>query len=342
MVYNQREIDSFDQKLWRSERTVLNNRLSIFCQNNKISFFPRITLQEIEVCKYDTIITTWLFDLMPNLTFWQDADQLCKKFGKRIFVITDNLVDLNNLECVEFHAYVELMGMTASYDANDFVESVPSRLYNCFIQRADSIRQSWFYFLYHLELLDKGYVSLLMKHLTGQSNLTGKALFDHIHYSYKLDRLPHFERAFQATRNLIPFRNFTESENLLPLILDSKYSLVLETYSTEDDQGIYCFTEKTLRTIQFPSIPLLFVQKNGISRLKNLGFVIGDHLDELDNQHWIQRQQMLLEILKNESIDYNWKKLYNNCKINQTLLQTYKNKYQKDNFFDKLFDRTKK
>jgi hypothetical protein len=76
--------------------------------------------------------------------------------------------------------------------------------------------------LHQNNLLDQGYVSLLMKQLISYSNLTGIDLFDYIHSHYRLDALPHFEQAYQNTRSQIPFRNFEEINNLLPYILDVK------------------------------------------------------------------------------------------------------------------------
>lgn len=338
--YNQQEVDSYDQLIWRNEREVLRSRIATFCANNKCSFSFDITLEAIQNSQHDVVILMWLFDLIPDFNFWQQADQKCKELGKKCFVVTDNILSFTDLDLIKFYSYPELLGVTASYSNVDSEPTSPTRLYNCFIQRVDSVRQSWFYFLYDNKLLDRGYVSLLMKQLA-DVDLTNQELFDYIHYNYQLDRLPKFHAAYQAMRPYVPFRNFEESNNLLPLIQDSKYSLVLETYATDDDYNAWCFTEKSLRTLQFATIPLLFMQKHSIQKLKELGFLIGNYLDHIDNETWIARQSLLLDILVQDSIDFVWHDLYNNSQYNRALLADWQRQYQKSNFFDNLFDKVK-
>jgi hypothetical protein len=230
------------------------------------------------------------------------------------------------------------LGVTASYGDVE-VTTYPTKLYNCFIQRVCPTRQSWFYFLHHYDLLDKGYVSVLMKQLSSYSNLTGQELFDFIHHKYQLNQLPHFEKSYQELRSKVPYRNFTETNNLLPLILDSKFSLVLETYALEDDTNHWCFTEKSLRSLQFPTISLLFLQKYGISKLRELGFEFDSIIDSIDALPWQQRQQQLLQFLINNSVDFDSKTLYNQSQHNRQLLKSWKTTYNNVNFFDNFFEK---
>jgi hypothetical protein len=340
MNYNQKEIDSFDQKFWRDERIRLYNLIQNFCARNNATFYhSKLSKRLVTYSSHDTIVFMLLFDQIPNFTFWNEINEVCQTAGKRVLVLCDNVIDSPALEFVEFFGYPKLLGVTASYTEPTFPADTHSRLYNCFIQRVDSVRQSWFYFLKHHNLLDQGYVSYLLKSTIEYSTLTGQELFDWIHTNYQLNGLPKFEQAYQELKNLVPYRNFEERGNLIPEILNSKYSLILETYALDDDFGLWCFTEKSLRTLQFPTIPLLFMQRNSIKVLKSLGFEVGNHLDELDSKSWHQRQQDLLTMLVEDSVDYRPQELYNQSLHNRQLLQTWKTEYQHPEFFDEFFNK---
>ena len=336
MKFNQQEIDSFDQHSWRHERTNLQTRLRTFCKSNDIAFSINVSVELIQRSKNSIIVNMLLFDLIPSYEFWRNINQICQQQGKMVLVVTDNILNFDNLSYVKFFSYTKLLGVTASYDDNLTIAK-PTKLYNCFIQRVDSVRQSWFYFLHQHDLLDRGYVSLLMKQLSDYNDLTGVELFDYIHHQYGLDALPHFEQAYQTVRSQIPFRNFKENNNLLPYILDSKYSVILETYAVDDDRDQWCFTEKSLRAIQFPTIPLLFTQRGGISVLKSLGLEIND-ATELDHLNWQERQQHLLKILVNDPIDFDVELLYNQSQHNRHLLRSWKTEYSRLDFFDVFFN----
>lgn len=279
-----------------------------------------------------------LFDLIFDYAHWQKINQVCAESGKALFIITDNILKFDDLEFVNFFSCPELLGITASSNV-PINNTSPNKLYNCFIQRVDSVRQSWFYFLHHHDLLDQGYVSLLLKQLTSYSSLTGKDLFDHIHQRHALYQLPHFEQAYQSLKNQVPYCNFVEEYNLLPLIQDSKYSLVLETYAVDDDRNQWCFTEKLLRSLQSTSFVLPFCQKGSVAILKSLGFQFNLDLDHLDQLSWHERQQQLLNFLINDTVDYDADMLYNTSLHNQQLLKSWKVRYQQPDFFDNIFNK---
>jgi hypothetical protein len=336
---NQPEINSSDQFIWRKERDILFARIQQFCKSNNIVFIHRFSVTSIENFKNSVFLYICLFDQVPDYNFWKNVNQLYQQQGKLLIVLTDNILKFDDLSCIKFFSCPTLLGITASYSDFKIKATNPTKLYNCFIQRVDSVRQSWFYFLYQHNLLDQGYVSLLMYQKQNYSKLTGVELFDYIHSHYQLNTIPHFEQAYQDTRSLIPFRNFVETDSLLPYILDSKYSVALETYACEDSQTQWCFTEKSLRSLQLPTIPLLFVQRGGIGVLKSLGFKINNAIDQLDDLHWQQRQQHLLRILIDDSVDFDIETIYNQSQHNQDLLQSWKLEYSKPEFFDELFDK---
>lgn len=339
MRFNQLEIDSFDQHNWRNERIALYSRVKNFSQANNILCLVNNSndVNIIQNSRSSVIIFMMLFDLIFDYNYWKNINNRLQQQGKIVLVVTDNILHFDDLPFVKFFSYPKLLGVTASYSNSLIQRNTPAKLYNCFIQRVDSVRQTWFYFLHQNNLLDQGYVSFLLKQETIYSSLTGQALFDYIHKEYQLNALPHFEEVYQKMRDQVPYRNFEENNNLLPQILDSKYSVVLETFATDDDRGQWCFTEKSLRALQFPSIPLLFVQRNGISVLKSLGFEINNSMDQLDHLPWQQRQQQLLQILVNNSIDIDANIMYNQCLHNRELLLSWKNEYNDPNFFNDLY-----
>jgi len=336
LIFNQSEIDSFDMHIWRNERRMLHGRVEKFCTQNKITFSQFALRKDIQLSRHKVIVWMWLFDPISDYEYWVKINQCCQQYDKTVLVLTDNIVNFANLSNVEFFSYPELLGITCS-NINVTVNTNPSKLYNCFIQRVCSVRQSWFYFLHFHGLLDKGYVSLLLKQLKTYSSLTGKELFDYNHHEFKLNQLPHFEKSYRELRDQVPYRNFTETNNLLPLMCDSKYSVVIETAATDDDKNKWCYTEKSLRTLQLPTIPLLFIQRQGISKLRGLGFefsAVADHIDQLP---WQERQQQILQILIHDTFDIDFKELYNQSQHNRGLLQSWKNSYNKENFFDNFY-----
>jgi hypothetical protein len=337
---NQLEINSIDQYNWRDERNRLHEQIKQFCYNNGVEFSHFCSTELIANSKKSVIVIMWLFDMIPSYKQWQDFNEQCRLHGKTLLVITDNIIQFDDLDFVNFFSYAKLLGVCASYSDIELpaTSQTPGKLYNCFIQRIDSVRQSWFYFLHHYNLLDKGYVSLLMYQLSDYSNLTGIDLFEYIHYQYQLDKLPKFQKSYIETRNQIPYQNFQELNNLIPLIQDSKYSLVLETYALENS-GCYCFTEKSLRDLQFPTVSLLFLQSGGIAKLNSLGIQTPLCLNSLDNLPWHQRQQELLKILVEDSIEFDYNLLYNQAMHNRELLQTWKCDYQKSDFFEDVFNK---
>ena len=339
-MFNQVEIDSVDQYDCRNQRQILLTQIKNFCVINDIEFTSKLTPGLIANSTKEKIVFMWMFDLVGDYYHWQKLNDVCRQCGKVLLVITDNIINFNDLEFVKIFSYPELLGVHAnpvySAQVNDFT---PKKLYNCFIQRVDSTRQSWFYFLYHHDLLNKGHVSFLLKQLESYSTLTGKDLFDFIHDKYSLHQLPHFELAYQKLKNQVPYRNFNEDHNLLPLILDSKYSLILETYATDDNRNQWCLNEKLLRSLQFPTFNLPFIQKGGIRVLQSLGFKFNLNLDHIDMLTWQERQQKLLQILIDDTIDYDKNMLYNISKHNQELLQSWKTQYQKSDFFDNFYNK---
>lgn len=336
-MFNVSEYEVFQKDQWNSERKVLFTKVKNFCTANNIGF--NLLDSEILNNKFNKNIFILQGELIPSFDSWKKLNDECVKAGKFLIVINDNILKFTEeLSSIKFFSCIEFYGVMNVFDWSLDDLPTPSKLFNCFMQRIDSVRQTWFYFLYQNNLLDQGYVSFLLKQVVDYSTATGLELFDYIHQTYNLGQLPHFNEAYQNLKTQVPYRNFEETFDLNDYILDSKYSLILETYATNDDCAHWYFSEKSLRSLQFPNLNLLFVQKGGVEILESLGFLFGVSLVELDNLSWPERQLKLLDFLITDPVPYNKKQLIDISMHNRSIFKNWQEEYQKETYFDKIFD----
>lgn len=145
--------------------------------------------------------------------------------------------------------------------------------FNCFINRVDPIRQSWFYIFYLRKWLDKGFISFNLTPGGKPQYLplaTQHNIFDHNHDCC----LKPFDHIKEEIKTIVPFKNFAEDIHLENIIMKSKFSIILETYFNRVDCKIV--TEKTWRAIQLPRPWLLFAATGTVERLRQLGFDVFD------------------------------------------------------------------
>ena len=167
----------------------------------------------------------------------------------------------------------------------------PDKNFNCFINRLDPIRQSWFYLLIRENLLDQGYVSFNMSiarhNVQIQETSDGfpiTLLTQHDSNTSPLDifelhfRAQHaiFESEHQYAKKIIPYRNFDSASSLIDITLRSKFSIVLET--SHHDNRLITFSEKTFRCLRIPRLWILFSTQGAVAYLRKLGF---DVLDDI-------------------------------------------------------------
>lgn len=288
----------------------------------------------------DKLAVIYLIDLLPDFDYWKNVSKLAQEHGKNIYVITDSITEFPVLSNVEFFNIKELFGIAPKLDNNHYplIDCPPKKLFECTISRVDTTRLSWFYFLYLKNLLDKGHVCFLFNQLDTYSKLRGSELMNYIHYHFKLDNLPHFEQAYHSLKNSVPYINFKNGSDINSLVMDSKYSLSLETYANEDDSMRYIVYEKTFRVLQTPGIPLIFAQRGAVEKFRTLGFEIPNFLESIDKQDWVVRQQGLLDILENDSINEPWATRRDRAIHNRELLQSWHTKITHPNFFDDLVE----
>jgi hypothetical protein len=291
---------------------------------------------QIDVPKQNKAIKIGHPEILDDYTLYQTLDEKCKQQNKKVYIVTRNIVDNWNLDNIKIVFVEEIFGLDYVFDIK--YPQQPTKLYNCFIQRVDSVRQSWFYFLQHYKLLDKGYVSFLLYQLVNYSELEGIELYDFIHKKYKLGELKHFEHAYIQMRNKVPYKNFEENYNLAEYINESKYTVTLDTWATSDSHVAANYSEKVHRALQCPTNNLFFVQQNSLAKLHRLGFDIPEYMLEIDKHPWQKRQQMILDILVNDTIDYDAEILYNRAMHNRNKFKHYSDLVDNGDFYSRIFD----
>lgn len=329
-------INPADSIEWMDHQRDFTVKVRRWCNKNKIDFFG--TYESIILDSKSTKLVKYTFELVESFDNLMHIDIKLGKSGKHLFYLTDNIVDTTQtikFKNITVIPIIELLGIFSLPKIKKPTQ--PSRLFNCFIQRVDSVRQSWFYFLKKYNLLDKGFVSFLLFQYDFYSDKRGLELFDWIHTHHELNKLPHFEQAYHELRPHVPYKNFPEVTDLNGYAADSKYSLVLDTYAIKDMHIGYIYTEKLIRALQTPTVNLLFSQQHSLSVLEKLGFKIDNFMLQIDKLPWVKRQQKLLDVLVKDLVAFDPDLLYNNALHNQALILKYKQEFLKGQFFEKIF-----
>lgn len=177
---------------------------------------------------------------------------------------------------------------------------VPNKGFNCFLNRIDVIRQSWFYQLLRRNLFDQGYISFNMNlhHVKEEfKNLTASQVFQ---VQFERYHSSVFAEEHKIAQSLVPYRNFDEAAKLDDIIMQSKFSIIVETYF--DDNNAITFTEKTIRALRLPRPWILFGPKNSVKQLRTWGFDVLDDLVDHDSydqfESHIERETVMLDMAK--------------------------------------------
>jgi hypothetical protein len=221
------------------------------------------------------------------------------------------------------------------YRAYNWSDVPVTKDYNCFINRIDPIRQSWFYQLIRHNLLDRGCVSFNMTLVDGTGplmnfeNTEPKEVFETL-----FDRhLQIFSSEHAIAKNIVPFKNFMDTGDLADTIMTTKISIILETYAAED---AITYSEKTFRCLQLPRLWLLNGSPNCVNELRKMGFDVLDDLidhNSYDGLLEVPRQAVMLQLIK-ELIDIDLIKIKPRLEEaalhNQELLRKWNATWQQD------------
>ena len=220
------------------------------------------------------------------------VDQISKRrldsAGQQMLLcVTDNVVSN-----VFYNVGPEFYGV---YRYNPvYQDRLPTKLFNCFMNRVCPTRQSWLYQFQRRNIIDQGiitfnlfYLDNDLRHLSGTKEIfecmfkRGNAIFAEEHAILK-DR--------------VPYSNVVDT--LEQSIIDSKISIVIETYF--DENRAVAYSEKIFRQLQMPRPFVLFCAQHAVSHLRKLGFNVYDDLVDhsYDTEPFeITRQVKMLDVV---------------------------------------------
>lgn len=213
----------------------------------------------------------------------------------------------------------------------------PDRDFNCFMARADIVRQSWLYQLVRRNFLNRGYVNFnqeIDRHLHYKlypAGTTALEIFD----DQFTKHLNIFQDEHNYIRPSIPYKNYNKTDDLANLVMSSKFSLILETYTHSND--FVTFSEKTFRCLRLPRPWMMFANKDSVQYLRNLGF---DVLDDLVDHSYdalefdIDRQEAILnqinELSKLQFTEALKKRCQTAADHNQEILLNFYKQFHRD------------
>lgn len=146
----------------------------------------------------------------------------------------------------------------------DYTDRVPVKAYNCFMNRPRGDRSTVFYELIKRNILSLGIVSYNCSLAEYKQEFVRAELED-------------YSNQHMIGQQLIPYNTVELHGTLEQCIVDSKISLVLETY-TSDSHVV--FSEKVFRCLQLPRPWLLYCSPGSVDLLRTHGFdVLDDMVD---------------------------------------------------------------
>lgn len=272
-----------------------------------------------------TKLKSYFIDAMPDLEIKSIQNSDC-------VAITNSIIDrsVGNLESI-FRVRDSFYGVYYYPYSTEYHK--PSKDFNCFINRMDIFRQSWLYQLVRNNLFERGYISFNMEISRMPSNrgITSSEAFEKQFQQY----CSNFAQEHEKIKNLVPYKNFQDNGDITDVILDSKFSIILETYF--DNNKVVTYSEKIFRCLQLPCPWVLFGPQHAVFHLRNMGF---DLLDDLvDHASYdqiefaVERQSKLLEIAK-QLVDVDFsihsKRIESAAQHNQKILKKFSKTWEAD------------
>ena len=251
----------------------------------------------------------------------------------KIFLITEqNIIDLPN--------NVVVSKLPPEFYGCYYAERIPQdrpieKDFNCFLNRIDPIRQTWFYLLFDRNLLNSGYVSFNMEARAGlhPTGMSGSDLFELYHRNF----LSSFDPIKEQIKENLPFKNFIDNNDLFSVALSSKIGVIVETYFERTDAKT--LSEKIFRALQLPRPWLLFAATGCVDKIRSMGFDVYDDIvdhsyDNFDTSiNCVERQESILtqlsELTKLEFTPFLIERLAQGSKHNRLLLADWNSKRQK-------------
>lgn len=289
---------------------------SIFQANEKIKLVD--PTKSLELCIIDAC----------NLAPYQNQNNKV--------LVTNNWIDSNSLDSKYYEQFTSsLYGM---YAGNVPIEEIaPTQNFNCFINRMDIVRQSWLYQLVRRDIFNQGYVSFNMdvsRHILFKqynASVTAAEVFE----DQFQQRLSIFADEHHAIKDRVPYCNFSPETELNRVIMQTKFSIVLETYA--DRNEIITFSEKIFRCLKLPRPWIMFAMKDAVKYLRNLGFdVLDDIVDhsydsiDFDIDRQVKMLDIAQELCKIEFTDAVVNRMKTAAEHNQQLLSKFYSAFTND------------
>ena len=259
-------------------------------------------------------------------------NDLHKKYNK-IFLISEQTID--NLPQNVFLRKLP-NDFYGCYYADWSVTELPiEKNFNCFLNRLDPIRQSWFYLLFDRGFLDQGYISFNLHLRPGlqSPNISGIDMFELNHRDF----LSSFDHIKDQISKIVPYKNFVDNNDLFYISMKSKISVIVETYFERTD--VKTLSEKTFRALQLPRPWLLFAATGCVDKLRSMGFDVYDDIvdhryDTFDTSvSSVERQEAILtqlsQLINLEFTPGVLARLSQGAEHNKNLLKNWNSKWTK-------------
>jgi hypothetical protein len=187
---------------------------------------------------------------VDNVNIWNDTDTV---------IITDNW-PLQPVAGKLLSVLPEFWSIW-HFDPN-YIDRPATQAYNCFMNRSRGDRSVVFYELIKKNILSLGIVSY-------------NCSLDEYEQEFVRAELENYSDQHVIGQQLIPYNTVESHGTLEQCIIDSKISLILETY-TSDNHVV--FSEKVFRCLQLPRPWLLYCSPGSVDLLRTHGF---DVLDDI-------------------------------------------------------------
>lgn len=149
----------------------------------------------------------------------------------------------------------------------EYVDREPTAVYNCFMHRGRGDRNMFFYELIRRNLLQQGLVSY------------NCSIDDYEKIYQSIDRQD-YANEHELGRALIPYNTVEAQGTLEQCIIDSRISLIIETYTSDSH---IVFSEKIFRALQLPRPWLMYCSPGAVACLRSYGFDVMD--DVVDHSY---------------------------------------------------------
>lgn len=226
-------------------RAILENNFTIVQQNNNNYGYPYVYQRKNQTLDCRFVDSVFL--------------ERPEAWNQSTAIVTDNIP----LNPVHGQLILVVPEFWHIWSFNPVYENrIPTRAYNCFMNRPRGDRSRTFYELVRRGIISHGLVSFNVDTESYQQE-------------YQRAQLTLYQPEHLHGLAMIPYNNLTGT--LEQCIIDSRVSLILETYVSDDH---IVFSEKLFRCLQMPRPWLLYCSPDSIEQLRKHGFdVLDDYVD---------------------------------------------------------------